>query len=74
MPRGIKRTPAQARAIDLTTAGACIDVALRVQRTRWLAGDEAGAEVAHQVARSIQEELLKGVRQAAGGRDVDAWY
>ena len=73
MPRGTKRILAQTRAIDPTTAGACIDVALRVQRTRWLAGDAAGAEVAHQVARSIQEELLKGVRPSEGEREAGAW-
>ena len=74
MPLGNKRTPARARAIDLTTAGACIDVARRVQRACRLAGDDAGAEVAWQVARTIEEELLKGARPFVSGRDAGSWY
>jgi hypothetical protein len=68
MPPGNKRAPARARAIDLTTAGACIDLARQVQQARRLAGDDAGAEVAWQVARSIEEELLKGARQFENGQ------
>jgi hypothetical protein len=43
------------------------------QRTRWLAGDEPGAEGAYLVARSIPEELRKGVWQAARGREAEYW-
>jgi hypothetical protein len=60
MPPGNRRSPARAKSIDKATAGACIDVARRVQRTRVLAGDEAGADVARQVARLIEQELVRG--------------
>jgi hypothetical protein len=73
MPRGHKRSPARARAIDLATAGACIDVARRVQRARLLAGDETGAEVALQVARSIEEALLKGALKSGREQESGSW-
>jgi hypothetical protein len=73
MPPGIKRPLARARAIDLGTAGACIDVARQVQRARRLAGDEAGAEAAWQVVRSIEEELLKGAKLFESEAGSGSW-
>ena len=38
---------------------ACIAIARKVQRARQLSGDEARSEAACQVARCIEEELLR---------------
>lgn len=58
MPPGNARPKLPVKVIEKTTAEACLAIAQKVQRSRELAGDEAGSEAALRVARSIQEELL----------------
>lgn len=59
MPPGNARTKQPVKVIERTTAEACIAIAQQVQRSRQLAGDEAGSEAARQVARVIEQELLR---------------
>ena len=58
MPIGNVRTQKPGKAIEMTTAEACIAIAQRVARTRYLADDRNGWSAATQVARFIEEELL----------------
>ncbi len=58
MPPGMTRTPKPARAIEAATAEACMGIAQRVARVRYLADDKSGWSAAAQVARLIEEELL----------------
>ncbi len=51
------RKPGKA-ANEMATAEACIAIAQRVARTRYLADDRNGWFAATQVARFIEEELL----------------
>lgn len=59
MPPGNARTKLPVKVIEKTTAEACLAIAQKVQRSRELAGDDAGAEAARQVARVIEEEVLR---------------
>lgn len=61
MPPGNVRTKPTTKVIERATAEACLAIAQRVEDTRRLAGDAAGAEAAHEVAESIREELLVGM-------------
>jgi hypothetical protein len=59
MPPGNARTKLPVKVVEKTTVEACIAIAHKVQRARELAGDEAGSEAAGQVARVIEELLLR---------------
>jgi hypothetical protein len=59
MPPGNVRTKPSAKVVERATAKACLAIAVRVQGDRRLAGDEAGAKVARQIAEYIQDELLQ---------------
>jgi hypothetical protein len=58
MPPGMTRTLRPPKAIETNTAEACIGIAQRVARARYLADDRNGWFAATQVARFIEEELL----------------
>jgi hypothetical protein len=59
MPPGNTRFKPPAKVIEKATAEACLAIARKIQRARQLSGDEPGSEAACQVARCIEEELLK---------------
>ena len=59
MPPGNARAKLPVRVIERTTAEACLAIAQKVQRAREMEGDEAGSAAARQVARVIEEELLR---------------
>jgi len=59
MPPGNARTKQPVKVIEKSTAEACIAIAQKVQHARELAGDEAGSEAARQVARGIEQDLLR---------------
>jgi hypothetical protein len=59
MPPGNLRTKIPVKVIEKATAEACLAIAQTVQRAQQLAGDAAGSEAALQVARIIQDELLR---------------
>lgn len=59
MPPGNTRFKVPTKVIEKATAEACVAIARRVQQAKQLAGDETGSEAASQVARSIEEELLR---------------
>ena len=58
MPPGTMHRPKPVKAVDSATAEACIGIAKRVARVRYLAEDHNGWSAAAQVARLIEEELL----------------
>ena len=58
MPAGSTCTKPPVKVIEKITVAACIAIARKVQRSRQLSGDEAGAEAARLVVRYIQEDLL----------------
>lgn len=59
MPPGNARTKLPVKVVEKTTVEACLAIARKVQQARELAGDQAGSEAARQVARVIEEELLR---------------
>ena len=58
MPIGNVHMQKPGKATEMATAEACIAIAQRVARTRYLADDMNGWSAATQVARFIEEELL----------------
>ena len=56
MPTGNVQIQKPGKVIEMATAEACIAIAQRVARTRYLADDRNGWST--QVARFIEEELL----------------
>ena len=58
MPTGNVQIQKPGKVIEMATAEACIAIAQRVARTRYLADDRNGWSAATQVARFIEEELL----------------
>jgi len=58
MLSGNVHTQKPGKVIEMSTAEACIAIAQRVARTRYLADDKNGWSAATQVARFIEEELL----------------
>ncbi len=58
MPTGNVQIQKPGKVIEMATAEACIAIAQRVARTRFLADDKSGWSAATQVARFIEEELL----------------
>ena len=58
MPIGNVHIQKPGKATEMATAEACIAIAQRVARTRYLADDMNGWSAATQVARFIEEELL----------------
>lgn len=61
-------SPWMHKAIDRSTAEACIDIARQVQQARYLAGDDVGASAARQVATLITAAMM---RKTEGDRDLD---
>lgn len=59
MPPGNTRFKPPVKVLERATAGTCLAIAHRIERDRHLQGDVAGAEAAHQVAASIEAELLR---------------
>ena len=59
MPPGNTCSKPPAKVIEKVTVEACLAIARKVQRERQLSGDETGSEAACQVARSIEDELLR---------------
>lgn len=59
MPPGNARTKLPVKVVEKTTVEACLAIARKVQQARELVGDQAGSEAARQVARVIEEELLR---------------
>jgi hypothetical protein len=59
MPPGNTRSKPPAKVVEKVTVEACIAIARKVQRARQLFGDGTGADAASQVARLIEEELLR---------------
>ena len=70
MPQGNAHVPTGGKAVERTTAEACLAIAQRVARAHYLADDRIGWSAAAQVARCIEEELLG--RQ--GNLRVDGMY
>jgi hypothetical protein len=62
MPPGNTRFKPPTKVLERTTVGTCLAIAHRIEQERQLHGDAAGAEAAHQVAVTIEEEWLKGHR------------
>ena len=58
MPTGNVQIQKPGKVIEMATAEACIAIAQRVARTRYLADDRNGWSAATQVARFIEEEVL----------------
>jgi hypothetical protein len=58
MPPGTTRSQKPTKVIEMATAEACIGIAQRVARSRYLADDRNGWFAATQVVRFIEEELL----------------
>ncbi|HEX9010034.1 MAG TPA: hypothetical protein VF804_06680 [Holophagaceae bacterium] len=59
MPPGNARTQPPTRVIEKTTVQTCLSIARRIEQDRHLAGDTRGSEAAHQIAETIQRELLE---------------
>ena len=59
MPPGNTCSKPPAKVVEKATVEACLAIARKVQRSRQLSGDGTGAEAACQVARLIEEELLR---------------
>jgi hypothetical protein len=66
MPPGNTRFKPPAKILERATAGTCLAIAHRIERDRRLCGDTAGAEAAHQVAESIEAELLQAFTRSGG--------
>lgn len=58
MPPGNARHKPSAKVTERMTALACIEIAQKIQRSRMLAGDQAGSDAARLVAAFIREDLL----------------
>lgn len=59
MPPGNVRTQPPTKVIERTTAQTCLTIARRIETSRHLAGDTQGSQAAHQIAETIQRELLE---------------
>ena len=59
MPPGNTLAKAPAKVVEKVTVEACIAIAQRVQLARRVSGDEAGSEVASQIAEVMRLELLR---------------
>jgi hypothetical protein len=59
MPPGNTYAKAPAKVVEKVTVEACIAIAQRVQLARRVSGDEAGSEVASQIAEVMRSELLR---------------
>ena len=59
MPPGNTCSKPPAKVVEKATVEACIAIARKVQRAMQLSGDETGSDAACQVARCIEEELLR---------------
>ncbi len=60
MPPGNTCSKPPAKVIEKATAEACLAIARKVQQARQLSGDKSGSDAACQVARFIEDELLRG--------------
>jgi hypothetical protein len=69
MPPGNERTRQPAKVIEKATAEACIAIAQRVARTRYVVDDWDGWSAADLISHLIELELLDPVPQLEGGQD-----